>query len=103
MPKKTAKKKAVKPKPVVKKGPRQDSLPGMQDRAISALEEAALRYDEVKKERMELTKYEVEGKREVSRLMHKAKKTHYHRGNILVDIVPEGEKVKVKVLAAGEE
>ena len=109
--KKKPKKKAVakvkaKPKaaaPVVKKGPRQKSLPGMEDRAIESLNDAALAYDEVKKERMGLTKQEVEAKKKVSDLMHAQKKKRYHFGNILIDLVPEGEKVKVKILPEGTE
>lgn len=87
----------------VSKGPRQKPLPGMEDRTIESLNDAALHYDEVKKARMKLTLQEVEAKKEVAGLMKANKKKHYKHGNILVDIVPEGEKVKVKVLAQGED
>jgi hypothetical protein len=104
-----AKKKAPKKKPAakkkvaVKKGPRQKSLPGMEDRKITALDNAALSYDEVKKQRMELTEREVEAKELVRSLMHKEGKKAYKHNGITITLEPEGEKVKVKVKAAGEE
>lgn len=97
-------KKAAKQKPApTKKGPRQQALPGLEDRSIQALDDAALSYDEVKKARMKLTEQEVDAKTLVSELMHKAKKTHYKHGNIVIDLVPEGEKVKVKIKPEGED
>ncbi len=100
-----AKKKSPKKdkKLTVPKGPRQKPLPGMANRAIEALDDAALHYDEVKKARMKLTEQEVEAKREVQTLMHARKKTHYHHGNIVIDLVPEGEKVKVKITSDEDE
>src|SRR5882757_11238286 len=99
-----AKKKAKQKKKVaVKKGPRQKSLPGMEDRKITTLDNAALRYAEIRDERQQLTKQEVEAKSKVSDLMHANKKTHYKHGNIVIDLVPEGEKVKVKIKPEGEE
>lgn len=94
MAKKAAKKGRV---PEVPKGPRQKPLPGMEDRAVEVLDDAALRYDEVKKARMKLTVQEVEAKKQVADLMHAKKKKHYQHGNIVIDLVPEGEKVKVRV------
>lgn len=90
-------KKGKQSEPSVPKGPRQKPLPGMEDRAVEALDDAALRYDEVKKARMKLTTKEVDAKKQVADLMHAKKKKHYQHGNIVIDIVPEGEKVKVKV------
>ena len=95
--KKKAKKKQNKAAAPAKKGPRQASLPGLEDRAIRALNDAALDYDEVKKERMGLTEREVEAKERVRELMHGAKRKHYRYKNIQVDLEPEGEKVKVRV------
>ncbi len=97
MVKKKAKKKQNKAPAPAKKGPRQASLPGLEDRAIRTLNDAALAYDEVKKERMALTEQEVEAKENVRELMHKAKRTHYRYKNITIDLVPEGEAVKVRV------
>lgn len=101
--KKPAKTPAAKKKVAVKKGPRQTSLPGMEDRRITALDNAALSYAEIRDQRMELSKSEVEAKSKVSDLMHANKKTHYKHGNIVIDLVPEGEKVKVKIKPEGEE
>lgn len=98
-----AKAKKSTPKLVAKKGARQVPLPGMEDRAISSLDDAAMSYDEVKKQRMALTEQEVEAKATVSTLMHKLKKTHYKHNGITIDLVPEGEKVKVKIKPEGED
>ena len=109
--KKKAKKKAspkAKPKPAakkkaaaVKKGPRQTSLPGMEDRAIEALDDAALSYAETRDERIGLSKEEGDKKKVLMGLMHANKKTKYTHGNISIEIVPEGEKIKVKIAAEG--
>ena len=98
---KKKKKKQVNSKPVAK-SPRQSSLPGMDDRAIRALNEAALSYDDVKKERMKLTEQEVELKEQVRELMHAQKRKHYRYKNIEIALEPEGEKVKVRVRSEGD-
>jgi hypothetical protein len=90
-------------KTAVKKGPRQKELPGMEDRKIRVLDDAALTYAEVRDARMDLTKQEAEAKARVADLMHANKKTHYKHGNILIDLVPEGESVKVKIKPEGSE
>jgi hypothetical protein len=107
--KKKAAKKAAQRKPTnshaepTKKIARQASLPGMEDRKITMLNNAALSYAEIRDERMAWTKKEVDAKKKVSDLMHAHKKTHYKWANILIDLVPEGEKVKVTVAPAGTE
>ena len=94
---------ASEPQPPVEKSARQKPLPGMEDRLIAELNEAALDYDDVKRRRMALTTEEVEAKKKVSDLMHAQKRTTYKHGNISIELVPEGEKVKVKVSAQGTE
>ena len=89
-PKKSAKK-------AVKKIPRQDALPGMGDRKIAAIENAALSYAEIRDERQELTRQEVDLKKKLLDLMHKAGKTEYKRNGISVVIKMEEETVKVRV------
>jgi hypothetical protein len=86
-------------KPAVKKSPRQKSLPGMEDRALKALENAALDYDDIKKQRMALTEQEVPAKALVKKLMHAANKTDYVHGRIEIhlEFKPEDENVKVRV------
>jgi hypothetical protein len=107
--KKKAAKKAAQRKPTnshaepAKKIARQASLPGMEDRKITMLNNAALSYAEIRDERMAWTKKEVDAKKKVSDLMHAHKKTHYKWANILIDLVPEGEKVKVTVAPVGTE
>jgi hypothetical protein len=101
--KKAKKKSPAKKKVAVNKGPRQTSLPGMEDRKITALDNAALSYDEIKKQRMALTEQEVEAKELVRSMMHKQGKTTYKHNGIQIDLVPEGEKVKVKIKPEGEE
>jgi hypothetical protein len=111
--KKKAKKKAspkpkakAKPAPkraaAVKKGPRQAALPGMEDRGIQAIDDAALSYVEVRDQRIALQTGEggeTELKKKLMDLMHKSGKKSYKHGNISIEIVPEGEKIKVKVKA----
>lgn len=89
--KKPAKKEPANPQP------RQKVLPGMQDRRIAALENAALKYADIRDERMGWTKREVEAKKKVQELMHDQGRQHYERGNIEIDLVPEGEHVRVRV------
>lgn len=105
-----AKKKKQKSKPKakvnhkpVKKSPRQEALPGLEDRAVKALDTAAMDYEDVKQERMKLTAQESSLKEEVRRLMHKQGKTHYKHGAIEITLEPEGEKVKVRVKDENEE
>ena len=69
----------------VKKGPRQQRLPEMEDSKISVLEDHALSYAEVRDERMGLSKREVELKGKLLDLMKAQKKEHYKRGNIKID------------------
>ena len=89
------KKKSVSEKP--KKIARQDDLPGMEDRTIKALEDAALDYAEIRDERQALTLREAELKTKLIDLMHQLKKTEYQKGNISISLVVEKEKVRVRV------
>ena len=86
-----------------KKGPRQKSLPGMEDRQIEKLQDAALEYAEMRDARIAASASEVQSKQALLDLMHSYKKTRYTHGNVYVEIVPEGEKLKVKILKEGEE
>ena len=94
---------AKKPAKEVKKGPRQQRLPEMEDSKISVLEDCALSYAEARDERMGLSQREVELKGKLLDLMKAEKKEHYKRGNIKIDIVHEKENVKVKIKAATED
>lgn len=86
-------------KKAAKRLPRQKALPGMQDSKILVLERAALKYADVRDERMGWTKKEVEAKKRVKDLMHEQNRTRYSRGNIEIELVPEDEHVRVRVHA----
>jgi len=87
--------------------PEQVELPGTEDSAIKPLEEAAKAYARVRDERMELTIEEGKRKAALIPLMHKYQKTTYKRHGIEINLIPEGEDVKVKIAkpddGAGEE
>jgi hypothetical protein len=104
---KKASKSSSKAKPAkkanVKKLPRQASIPGMEDKAISAIENAALDYAEIRDERQDLSKQEGELKQKLMDLMHKANKTEYKRNGIRVWIEVKEETVKVRVKQDGGE
>lgn len=87
----------------IKKGPRQQRLPEMEDPKITVLEDKALAYAEVRDQRMALSSREIELKGQIMDLMKAQKREHYKRGNIKIDIVHEKENVKVKVKEVSEE
>lgn len=80
-----------------KKRPEQADLPGTEDSAIKPLEDAAKRYAKIRDERMELNTDEAKLKTSLITLMHKHGKTTYSRHGIVITLIPEGEKVKVKI------
>jgi hypothetical protein len=80
-----------------KKVPRQDALPGMSDAKLSVIEGLAIDYVELRDERMDIGKQEVEIKQQLIEAMHKAGKTEYKRAGISVKLIVEEEGVKVRV------
>jgi len=82
---------------------KQKDLPGMSDRKIPELHAAAEAYVQVRDERMELTKREVEAKERVLKLMHENRKKEYRYEDVTIIIVPEAETVKVKLKKAEED
>lgn len=76
---------------------KQTDLPGMEDRAFPDLNQAALDYAEGRDERMTLTQKEADLKTRVIELMHKYDKKIYVYEDITIELVPEGEKLKVKI------
>jgi hypothetical protein len=82
--------------------PRQQDLPGTEDRAIRPLEDAAHDYAEIRDERMRLTEQETGLKAKLLSLMKKYQKTTYDRDGIHVEIVHEEETVKVRVKKPSE-
>lgn len=99
MPKANAEKKVSE----VKKGPRQQRLPEMEDSQIQVLDDKALQYAEVRDDRMSLSRREVELKSELLDLMKAQKRKTYKHGNIEIEIVHEQENIKVKVKSATSE
>lgn len=79
-------------------------LPGMEDRAIKDLHEAAIDYDTKKKARMAASRDEVEAKGRVRDLMHKHKRTKYAFDGVSIELEPpDGEdKVKVRITTDDE-
>jgi len=106
--KKSAVKKAVAKKKAAPKAERknkiarQSRLPGMEDTKIKLLEDTALDYKEMRDERQRIGRDEVTLKNRLLELMHKEKKTEYHRNGISIKVLVEKESVKVKVKAEGE-
>ncbi len=75
----------------------QKNLPGMEDTKITEIENLALKYAEVRDQRMAALKGEVEFKQKLLVGMKRATKQPYRRHNVEVRIVHEEETVKVKV------
>ena len=99
-PKRSHKKKEPsKPKKevVVKSKPKQQDLPGMEDRALKPLENLAEQYADVRDQRMELTRQEVLMSTDLLALMKKYQKTEYHHGEVHIWVKVIDEKVKVKI------
>jgi hypothetical protein len=105
-----AKKKSRKTKPKakvnhkpVKKSPRQEALPGLEDRAIKAIDNAAMDYADIRDQRQALTAQESSLKTELLNLMHKHQKTHYKHGTVEINVVPEAETIKVRIKEENEQ
>lgn len=77
--------------------PQDQRLPGMEDASIEELETAAKRYAVIRDKRMALTDQEVDQKDLLLTLMHRHGKKEYRHRGIFIKIVPEGEKVRVKI------
>lgn len=80
-----------------KKIPRQTPLPGIGDEKIAAIENAALDYAELRDQRQEIGRQEVELKKKLIDLMHKKEMKEYKRNGISVKLTVEEEGVKVRV------
>lgn len=79
---------------------KQESLPGMEDREITELEESAHAYAAVRDERMYLTAEEVELKVKLLALMKKYEKEKYVHAGVEISVVHEQETVKVRIRPA---
>jgi len=85
------------------KRPRQADLPGTEDRAIRALENAANEYADIRDQRMELSRQEHPLKEKLLKLMKHHGKQAYRRDGISIEIVTTQETVKVKIKKPGDE
>lgn len=97
-----AKRKASKPR-TAKKQPRSGSLPGMEDHAIRALDNAAAEYADIRDQRMALTTQETDLKSRALKLMKKYGKTTYKHNGVSIEIVAGDESIKVRVKVPSEE
>lgn len=88
--------KGSKTKAKVKRGG-QRRLPGMEDDKIQGIEDAAVDYAKARDRRQAASIVEKEAKDLMMAQMHKAGKTKYVRGEIYAEILPEGEKLKVRI------
>jgi len=96
-------KQSSKPKPkAAKKHPRTGSLPGLEDHAIKPLDTAAAEYADIRDQRMDLTRQEVDLKARTLKLMKKYGKTKYQHNGILIEIEPGAETIKVRVKKVDE-
>ena len=83
--------------------PKQDRLPGMEDAKIDELHSLAEEYVDIRDQRMELNKQETPLKEKLLAAMHNQGKTHYHHNGLVIDVVHEDEKVRVKLTKEGAE
>ena len=104
MTKKRARKidrKLTKPDTPKRGRPRQQDLPGTENRAIRPLEALAAEYVDIRDQRMALTEQESPLRERLLKLMKKLGRETYRRDGILIEIVHEKEKVRVKIKKAG--
>ena len=76
---------------------RQTELPGMSDRKLKDLHEAAFVYADARDARVKATAPEVEAKTKLLELMKKHKLEHHKFDNVAVDLVHEKENVRVRI------
>lgn len=81
-----------------KRKPKQNALPGMEDKKIKELDQAVEEYKENRDERMAASEREVESKKKLMSLMKAHKLTSYKSADyeLQAEIVVEEEGVKVK-------
>lgn len=75
----------------------QADLPGMEQREIEDLEALAHEYKKILNKRQDLTRREVELKRDLITAMHRHKRKDYEREGIEIHLIVEQEKVQVRI------
>jgi hypothetical protein len=83
--------------------PRQQDLPGTEDRILRPLDDIAAAYADVRDRRIELNKEEAQLKASALKLMHKFEKTIYRHDGIEIFLIAGEEDVKVKVRKATDD
>src|SRR5262249_8168157 len=81
--------------PKTSRRPKSQALPGMEDRAIKALEDIAHDYADIRDRRMALTTEESRLKQRALALMHQHQRSRYKRNGIEIRVVPGEEKLAV--------
>ena len=76
---------------------RQEDLPEMTDRKITALHTAAADYADIRDQRQELTTKEVDLKKKVLQIMKKNDLETYSYDGLVITVVPGEEDVKVRL------
>jgi hypothetical protein len=100
--KKSAKSNGTADKP--KRGrPRNQDLPGMEDRSIKPLDDVAAAYADVRDQRIALNKEEADLKAQALKLMAKYEKTIYRHDGITITVVDGEPDVKVKIKKPGDD
>jgi len=104
-----SKKKTAKPKPkrilqsrptppaVPRRRPRNVPLPGLEDRGIAELDDAAIAYAELQDQRKQLQQQEIGLKAKLKSLMHRHQRTLYACDGVVISVVPGEELIKVRV------
>ena len=82
---------------------RQEALPGLENRKIKALQDAAMDYADIRDQRVALTSQEVELKQKLIDLMHKHERETYVYQGVTITLVHEEESVRVKVAKQKED
>jgi hypothetical protein len=77
--------------------PKEQSLPGMEDREIEELQNLAIEYAEKRDERMALLKEETDLKTDLLAVMQRHHKIVYDYQGVHIRVVHEDETVKVRI------
>lgn len=83
--------------------PKQKDLPGMSDRKLTDLSDAAYDYAKIRDERMDLSQQESQLKQRLLTLMKKHKMKEYVYEDVEIRVVAEEETVRVRIRKAKEE
>ena len=85
-----------------RKRPVQKELPGMESRRLEDVEDAAREYANLRDDRMNLTRREVDQKETLLTLMRKHGKEIYRVEEMEIKVVPTDVKLKVRILEEKE-